>query len=119
MRIIGALLADEVSVVDGKLNITGGMVRYCEPGPDRVAIVNLVVFTEFDAADTDPQLTVEFRTPTGDSQSEQIGMPTAPVAGDVGFASWPLWIPVETDGRYVLTVSGDEGSVSLPLTVHS
>lgn len=117
MKVTGALLADEVEVVDGKLNITGGVVRFCDPGPDRVATVNLVVFTEFDESDTDPKLTVEFRTPTGDSQIEQISMPAMPLDNEIGFASWPLWIPVEIDGRYVLTVSGDDGSVSLPLTV--
>lgn len=118
VKITGALLADAVKVVDDKLDIQGGFVRFVRAGPDRVASLNLIVFTELEASDIAPKVNVEFVTPSGDSQMEQVDMPGRSTEGGVCFAYWPLWIPVETDGQYVLTVSGDEGAVSLPLTVH-
>lgn len=117
MKITGALLADAVTVVEDKLDIHGGFVRFVQAGPDRVASLNLIIFAELETSDTAPKVNVELVTPSGDSQVEQVDMPRMSAEGGVCFAYWPLWIPVETDGQYVVTVSGDEGTVSLPLTV--
>lgn len=117
MKVTGALLAESAGVVDGKLNIEGGFLRSYRAGIDRVATVTLVVFTEFQAGDDNPVLTVRFTTPDGDSQSEQIAMPHTSGPGEAGYAIWPLWIPVEINGRYLLAISGEEGLVTLDLTV--
>lgn len=112
-----ALLAESATVVDGKLNIEGGFLRSYRAGIDRVATLTLVVFTEFQDGDAEPHLEVAFTTPEGDSQSERIAMPQTAPPGEAGFALWPLWIPVETNGRYELVVSADEGAATLDLTV--
>ena len=69
--------------------------------------------------DTAPKVTLGLVKPCGDAQEEQIDMPVPSMApgGEVGFAFWPILIPVEADGKYLLEVRGDEGVVSLPLTV--
>lgn len=118
MRVSSALLAESATVVEGKLNIEGGFLRSYRAGIDRVATVTLVVFTEYEQSDANPLLTVEFVTPGGDAQAETVPMPQIGAAGEAGFALWPLWVPVETDGQYLLVVSGDTGSVRLPLAVH-
>lgn len=119
MKVTGALLAESAKVVAGKLNVEGGLLRDFEVGPDRIARMTLVVLTEFESGDSAPGLSIEFVRPSGDSQDERIEMPPQSVApaGDIGFAYWPLWVPVEQDGRYLLVVRGDAGSVTLPLTV--
>jgi hypothetical protein len=119
VKVTGALLAEAASVVGGKLNVVGGVVHRFRTGPDRVVNLTLVVLAQFDTSESGPKLTVELITPSGDSQSERLEMPPVSLGTEVGFACWPLWVPAETDGRYVFVVSGDEGSVSLPLTVYS
>lgn len=119
VKVTGALLAEAASVVDGKLNVQGGFLRHFRVGSDRTADMTLIVFTEFEAWDTAPKVTVGLVKPCGDFQEEQIDMPVPSVApgGEVGFAFWPILLPVEADGKYLLEVRGDEGAVSLPLTV--
>lgn len=119
VKVTGALLAEDASVVDGKLNVRGGFLRHFQVGPDRTAVMTLIVFTEFEDRDTAPKVTLGLVKPCGDAQEEQIDMPVPSMApgGEVGFAFWPILIPVEADGKYLLEVRGDEGVVSLPLTV--
>lgn len=122
MRITGAFLAESAATVDGKLNVEGGVLRYYRVGPDRVAAIQLVVLTQFQAGDSDPRLDIELIAPTGDSQQMQADIPMAvPESpdGEIGFVFWALRAAVETDGRYLVVVRADEGSVSLPLTVIS
>lgn len=117
MRITSAFLAESAEVVDGKLTVRGGFLRYYRAGLDRVATVTLVVFTRADAADTRPEITVGLTTPTGDSQTQHVTLPAAARAGEVSFAGWPLWLPVEINGEYLVTVGAEECSVTLRLTV--
>lgn len=113
-----ALLAESASIVEGKLNVQGGVLRSCQVGHDRIARLNLIVFTQYEAGDQAPTLTVELRRPDDDAQTMQVDWPLRESPeGEIGFAFWPLWLPVETDGVYRVTVSGDNGSVSLPLKV--
>lgn len=117
MRVTGALLAESAAVVDGKLDIENGFLSSYRPGADRVAAVTLVVFAEFETADTAAELTVEFVTPDGSAHSERVPMPQTAAPGEPTFALWPLRIPVPADGEYRLVVGGDDGSVTLPFSV--
>lgn len=121
VKITGAFLAESAAVVDGMLDVRGGAFSHFVADPDRVARLNLVILVRFDAGDNARRLRVELVAPSGESQALQVEMPTD-VSYDeeeVGFAYWPLWIPVETDGRYEFVVTADEGMVSLPLMVRS
>ncbi len=120
MILTGAFLAESATAVDGKLHVEGGVLSHFRVGFDRVASLSLVALTRSEPRDTAPTLTIRFVTPSGDSQDEQIEMPavfTGSAEGEPGFACWSLWLPVETDGRYSLVVTADDGSVTLPLTV--
>ena len=120
MILTGAFLAESATEVDGKLQVEGGVLSHFRVGFDRVAALSLVALTQFEPHDTAPRLTIQFVTPSGDSQAEQIEMPPVFIGSaepEPGFACWPLWLPVETDGRYSLVVTADHGSVTLPLTV--
>lgn len=120
MILTGAFLAESATEVDGKLRVEGGVLSRFRVGFDRVASLSLVALTQSEPHDTAPRLTIRFVTPSGDFQTEQIEMPpvfTGSAEPEPGFACWPLWLPVETDGRYTLVVTADHGSVTLPLTV--
>ena len=118
--VTGAFLAEAAAAVDNKLNVQGGVLASCLVRPDRIARVTLVVLTQAEAGDKAAKLNIKLVKPSGDSQALQIDIPEATLGGENGFASFPIGIPAETDGRYVLVVSGSGGgSVSLPLRVAS
>ena len=117
MEVTGAFLAEEASVVDGKLNIRGAGFLYPYVGPDRVARVTLVVITRVLQSDTAPKIGIQLIYPSGDSQAVEVEVPAESLFNEIGFAYWPLWLPVEIDGRYVLVVTCDDSSVSIPMSV--
>ena len=117
MKITGAFLADDATTVDGKLNVRGGVVSSAQVGLNRVATVTLVVITQAGPSDTAPKIGIHLINPSGDSQAIEVDVPTASLSGEIGFAYWPLWIPVEIDGRYVVVAACDDSSVSIPLLV--
>lgn len=119
MIVTGAFLAEAAATVDNKLNVRGGVLDSCRVGPDRVAKVTLVVLTQAEAGDKAPKLNIEIVKPSGDSQTVEIDIPKATLGGEIGFAFFPIGIPVETDGRYLLSVTSRGGFVSLPLRVQS
>jgi len=86
-------------------------------GPNRVASVTLVVLTLADPSDSAPKISIQLIDPSGDSQVLEVEVPAVSLSSEIGFAYWPLWIPVEIDGRYVLVVACDDTSVSIPLSV--
>ena len=113
----GAFLADDAIAVDGKLNVRGGVVSSARVGPNRVARVTLVVITRAEPSDTAPKISVQLIDPSGESQAFEVEIPAASLSSEIGFAYWPLWIPVEIDGRYVIVVASDSSSISIPLSV--
>ena len=119
MKLTGALLAESVQSVDGKLDLRGGMVQRVVVGPDRTAVLTLVVLVEFAPGDVGPVITLVLITTSGDSQTRQMYMPVVGSPDEIGFAWWPLWFPVEEDGKYRLAVSADQGATNVPLTVLS
>lgn len=119
MKITGALLAESASVVDNKLNIQGGVVDSFRAGPDRLAKATLVVLTRPDPLDRTATIQLTLTTPAGESQESTFDVPESSLGGEIGFAYYSLRIPVPTDGRYVLTVSAQAGSATLPLKVFS
>jgi len=134
VRVTGAFLAEAAEVVDNKLNVQGGVLASCPVGPDRIANVTLVVLTQAEAGTTraalfggssvttppggkPPKLNIELLKPSGHYQALQIDIPEAALGGDNGFAYFPMVIPAETDGRYMLIVSSGGPSVCLSLRV--
>ena len=117
--VTGALLAEAAASVDGKLHVWGGVLDRCLVGDDRIANLTLVVLIQAEAGDQAAQVTVEAIPPVGDPIVVTPDVPEATLGGENGFVFYPLGIRAETDGRYVLVVTGGGGSVSLPLLVHS
>lgn len=64
--IVGAFLAEAASVVDNKLNVSGGVLYRFAVDPDRSAQFLLVVLTQAETDDPDRRVDVEVWPPTGD-----------------------------------------------------
>lgn len=119
MIVTGALLAESASVQDNKLNITGGVISACKVGPERAAGATLVVLIQPEGSDDQPKIDVTVTDPAGNIQSAQLTVPESSLGGEVGFVFYPMQMPLPADGRYTIAVSGDRGSVTLPLNVLS
>lgn len=63
--IVGAFLAEAASVVDNKLNVSGGVLYRFAVDPDRSAQFLLVVLTQAETDDPDRRVDVEVWPPTG------------------------------------------------------
>lgn len=119
MILTGALLAESASVVDNKLNIQGGVVSSFRVGPDRLIAVTLVILVQPGPLGQVTTIDVALTSPAGESDKFDFEVPKSSLGGEIGFAYYPLRIPVPTDGRYLLTVGAQTGSVALPLNVSS
>ncbi|MGW0159236.1 hypothetical protein ACWDUN_07905 [Mycobacterium sp. NPDC003323] len=117
MIVTGALLAESAVVVDNKLDIVGGVVDTCRPGSDRTARVTLVVLIAPEPGDASPTIDIRFTDPTGTGMDLRLDVPPSSLGGEIGFAYYPLALPVPVGGRYLLTVTSRGGFVSLPLKV--
>lgn len=91
--IVGAFLAEAASVVDNKLNVSGGVLYRFAVDPDRSAQFLLVVLTQAETDDPDRRVDVE------------------------------VWPPTAVDGQVYLDPEdgesdlGGAGTISLPLIV--
>lgn len=119
MIVTGALLAETASVVDNKLNITGGVISACRVGPERAAQAMLVVLIQPEDSDSEPKIKVTITDPAGNTQDVQMDVPQDSLGGEIGFVYFPIQMPLPVDGRYSISVSSDGGFVSLPLRVSS
>jgi hypothetical protein len=120
MIVTGAFLAEAASVVDNKLNVTGGVLSKFVVGPDRRAGFLLVVLTQAEADDPDHRVRVEIWPPTGDEPLRATyEMPEQAMLGEIGFAYFPVEVALPVDGRWVIVVAGGPGVISLPLVVVS
>lgn len=119
MIVTGALLAESAAVVDNKLDIIGGVVDSARARPNRTVQATLVVLIQPEPADTAPTVDVRFSDPTGTAVDLALAVPESSLGGEIGFVFYPLTLPVPVDGRYLMTVSGRGGFVSLPLRVLS
>jgi hypothetical protein len=118
--ITGAFLAESASVVDNKLNVSGGVLSRFMVDVDRLAKLLLVVLTQAETGNPDRRVHVEIMPPTGDeSQSLEFELPAAAAGGEIGFAYFRIEVVLPVDGRWVIVVRGGAGVVSLPLMVNS
>ncbi|MDY6995218.1 MAG: hypothetical protein SW019_01395 [Actinomycetota bacterium] len=117
MIVTGALLAESASVVDNKLNVTGGVVSTYRMGSHPIIPVTLVVLTRSQPFDMAPTLTVTITNPAGESRDVELEVPLASLGGEIGFFCVPLRIPVPALGRYTVVLPAQGGSIELPLTV--
>ena len=118
MILTGAFLAEAASVVDNKLNVSGGVLSRYVVGPDRSASFLLVLLTQAEAGNPDRGVAVEIWPPTGDKPLElAYEVPPASAVSEIGFAFFDLEVSMPSDGRWVLLVSGGSGAISLPLEV--
>lgn len=115
--VTGALLADSAFVVDNKLNVVGGVVDTCKADLQRLVPVTLVVLIQPEPFDQAPKIDVKFTDPSGNTLEEQLGVPESSLGGEVGFVYYTMKMPVPIKGRYLFAVSGNSGSVSLPLKI--
>jgi hypothetical protein len=123
MRISGAFLAEKVEAVDNKLNVKGGVIANFKVGRDRTAQFDIVVLTQGgDAEDTgssDRLIVIEVSPPDG---GEPLHMhrelPMNLTNAAVGFACFQFQLTLNLNGRWLITVRGGAGTVSLPLTVN-
>jgi hypothetical protein len=122
MRISGAFLAEKVEAVDNKLNVKGGVIANFKVGRDRAAQFDIVVLTQGgDAEDTgssDRLIVIEVSPPDG---GEPLHMhrelPMNLTNAAVGFACFQFQLTLNLNGRWLITMRGGAGEVSLPLTV--
>jgi hypothetical protein len=113
--ITGAFIAESASVVDSKLNVTGGVLSRFVVDVDRLAELLLVVLTQAETGNPDRLINVEIRPPSGDGP--QFELPDAAAGGEIGFAYFRIEVVLPVDGRWVIVVTGGAGVVSLPLMV--
>jgi hypothetical protein len=116
--ITGAFLAESASVVDNKLNVSGGVLSGFRLGPDRQAKFVLVVLTQVETDSALRQVEVEIRPPTDDDPLV-IGyeLPEAAAGGEIGFAFFNVEVRLPSNGRWVFVVTCGAGVFSLPLEV--
>ena len=119
MIVTGAFLAESATVVDNKLDIVGGVVDSCHATPERTVTPVLVVLIQPEPPDQAPTIEVRFSDPTAATLEIHLDVPESSLGGEIGFVFYPLTLPVPTNGRYLMTVSGRGGFVSLPLRVLS
>ena len=118
MVIVGAFLAEAASVVDNKLNVSGGVLSGYMVGPERVAQFVLVVLTQSVVDNPDREIEVEVRPPTDDPPLFMTyALPAAAASGEIGFAFFNVEVDLPTDGRWVFLITSGAGVVSLPLEV--
>ncbi|BBX75452.1 hypothetical protein H7H78_13990 [Mycobacterium shinjukuense] len=116
--IVGAFLAEAASVVDNKLNVSGGVLYRFAVEPDRSAQFLLVTLTQAETDNPDRRVGVEIRPPTDDEPLFlEFELPEAATAAEVGFAIFPIDVILPSDGRWVIVVTGGAGAISLPLIV--
>jgi hypothetical protein len=119
--ITGVFLAESASVVDNKLNVSGGVLSRFLVGPDREARFVLVVLTQAETDSPVRRVEVEIMPPTDemDDESLVIGyeLPDAAVGGEIGFAFFDVDVRLPVNGRWVFLVTGGAGAYSLPLQV--
>ena len=117
MIITGALFADDARARDNKLDVSGGVVSYFTPRPDRVVQFTLVVLLQHGGGDN-RAIQLELIPPNGE---DPLKMPLAlsPEAfnGEIAFQIYGLGITMPFDGRWVCILSTGEASVSLPMNV--
>ena len=120
--ITGAFLAEAASVVDNKLNVTGGVLSGFVVGSDRQVRFVLVVLTQSETdSPVQRRVEVEIRPPTdADPLVIEYELPEAAAAGEIGFAFFNVEVRLPVDGRWVFVVTGGaETFFSLPLEVQS
>lgn len=116
--ITGAFLAEAASVVDNKLNVTGGVLSGFRVGPDRLAQLVLVVLTQAETDCPVQRVDLEIRPPTDDEPTRsKCELPPAAAGGEIGFAFFDLEVNLPSDGRWVFVVTGGTGVFSIPLEV--
>ncbi|CAM3143269.1 hypothetical protein BST27_18735 [Mycobacterium intermedium] len=117
--ITGAFLAEAASVVDNKLNVSGGVLSRYFVGPDRQAVFVLVVLTQAETDSPFQGVEVEIKPPTDDdSLVVEYELPEAAAKGEMGFAFFNVEVTLPVNGRWVFVVTSGAGILSLPLEVH-
>jgi hypothetical protein len=116
--ITGAFLAEAASVVDNKLNVSGGVLSGFGLGPDRQAKFVLVVLTQNETDSPVRRVEVEIVPPTDDDPLViEYELPEAAASGEIGFAFFNVEVRLPSNGRWVFVVTCGAGVSSLPLEV--
>ncbi len=116
--ITGAFIAESASVVNNKLDVSGGVLSKFMVGSDRSAEFVLVVLTQAETDNPDRQIKVEILPPDGkEARRMTFELPEAAAGGEIGFAYYGIEIGLPVDGRWVIVVTGGAGAISLPLLV--
>ncbi|BBX27504.1 hypothetical protein [Mycolicibacterium alvei] len=114
MLVTGLIIAERASAVDGKLNMTGGVVTSGKRRPGEKIYIPLVLLTQADDNRNDT-ITVLLHSPDGRVIPISVPVPEVTQSGrDAGFMVHPFGLPPEApDGRYVFVA----GNISVPLTI--
>jgi hypothetical protein len=116
--ITGAFLAEAASVVENKLNVSGGVLSGFGLGPDRQAKFVLVVLTQAETDSPVRRVEVEIVPPTDDDPLViEYELPEAAAGGEIGFAFFNVEVRLPSNGRWVFVVTCGPGVFSLPLQV--
>lgn len=117
MIVTGAFLAESATVVDNKLNVRGGVVDRFQVPPSRVVALTLVVLTQPEPFDKEPELELTMTGPVELALQQRIAVPQSSLGGTIGFVVAPLRFTATADGVHALSVVGHRGSATMPLTV--
>jgi len=116
--IVGAFLAEEASVVNNKLAVSGGVLYRFALEEDRSAQFLLVLLTQAETDSPVRHVEVEIRPPTDDEPLViEYELPEGAIAAEVGFAIFPIDVIMPVNGRWVIVVTGGAGFISLPILV--
>lgn len=119
--ITGAFLAEHAEVVDGKLNVRGGVISRCGVGDDRMAELVVVVLTQAESGGTDRGIVVDILPPAHISDEPLrvggIEIPEEAARAEIGFALYLFRMPMRFNGRWRIIVAAAGGSASLPIDV--
>jgi hypothetical protein len=118
MRISGAFLAEKTEAFDNKLNVQGGVICNYKVGADRQAKFDLALLTQGDTGDADRLIVIELLPPDGGQPIHMHReLPASLTEADAGFACFQFQLPLNSNGRWTVNVTGAAGEASLPLIV--
>lgn len=116
MIVTGAFLAEAVAVVDNKMHVWGGVVdKFTRPRGLRPR-ASLVVLTQASNEEAPEFISVNFIGPNGSIGETNFQVPEVTKTGtNIGWFWYPIEIPADDDGHYVLVVA-ETLSVALDVT---
>jgi hypothetical protein len=119
--VTGAFIAQHAEIVDGKLNVTGGVLSKWKVDAERIARFHVVVLTQAETDNTDRRIVVEVFPPdvvSGEPlRVADQDLPDETARHEIGFAVYQIGMTMRFNGRWRILITASGGAASLPLNV--